>query len=178
MSISSVNLPALVGTSLQHTGSFTTDANPAVTTTTTASVGANGTVMAVASTAQFSNGSDIITVPGAGLAGATSNIQVIGVDLQALNQLSLYNTSVQATVASGTTITRWERLDIAALPKHVRVTRQSNGDYYDWVAGMEPYSANSGSGLLTGVMLVQSNVIHFAPGLLAASETYTVLVEY
>lgn len=182
MSISTVNIPALSYTGTQQTGTFSTDAAGEQTATTSSDTVANAAVMNLVSSAIFAGGIDIMIVPGAGASGAAKPIQVTGWDLQAANQLTIPNPGIQTLVPAGTVVTRCNRIGIGARPKHVRITRQDTGDYYDWTEGMEPWSANATIGgstsLVALAMLCQTGAIHIAPGILVASKTYSILVEY
>lgn len=180
MAIVTINLPAPVGTSKVQSGSFTTDAVADLTAALTSGAAVNATELVIATTAGFLGG-DIITVPGAGFAGVDQNMPVLGVALQAGGRLTIPNPGIVTGVASGTVIAKWNQLPVAGQPKHVRITR-GNGDYYDWVVGMEPNSATTSIGgtvtTQAKVMLCQAGAVHFAPGMLAASETYTALIEF
>ena len=181
MAISSINLPAPSGTAKTQSGSFTTDAAGDLTAALTAGAGVNETILRIATTAGFLGG-DIITVPGAWFSAGDLNTPVLGVALQSGGQLTISNPAIVTGVASGTPISKWNQLPVAGQPKHVRATRRDNGDFFDWVAGMEPFSANTSIGgvtaLLAKVMLCQPGAIHFAPGMLAASQTYDIVIDY
>ena len=181
MAISTINLPAPVGTSKTQSGSFTTDAAGDLVVALTATAAVNAPTLSIATTAGFLGG-DIITVPGAWFSGGDLNTPVLGVALQAGGTLTIANPAIVTGVASGTLISKWNQLQVAGQPKHVRVTRRDNGDYYDWVVGMEPDSANTSIGgtvaLLAKVMRCQPGAVHFAPGMLAASQIYDVAIEY
>lgn len=180
MAISTINLPAPIGTSKTQSGTFTTDATGDLTAALTAGAGVNAAILNIATTAGFQGG-DIITVPGAWFSAGDLNTPVLGVALQGNGQLTISNPAIVTGVAIGTVISKWNQLPVAGQPKHVRITR-GNGDYYDWVVGMEPNSATTSiGGTVTTqpkVMLCQAGAVHFAPGMLAASETYTALIEF
>ena len=181
MAISAINLPAPAPLAKTQSGTITTDAAGAATAATTSNTGVNATVIVIGSTAGYT-GADVITVPGAGPSGADKELLVSGASLQGAGQLTIPNPGIVTSVATGAIISRWDRLDIAGRPRHVRATRRDNGDFIDWVAGMEPYSANVSTGgavtLMARVMLCQAGAVHFAPGVLAASQLYDILVEF
>lgn len=178
MAISSINLTAPVGTSKVQSGTFTTDAAGDLTAALTAGVGVNGAILSVATTAGFLGG-DLVTIPGAWFSAGDLITPVLGVALQAGGQLTIPNPAVVTGVASGTVISKWNQIPLAGQPKHVRLTLP-NGDWYDWVFGMEPYSANpsSGGAALPRVMLCQAGAVHVAPGILAPSSTFSLLAEF
>lgn len=181
MAISSVTLPWPVGTSKSQTGTFTTDASGTFTMALTAGVGANATKLIVASTAGFLGG-ELITLPGGGFNGDNQIITILGASLLAGGELTIHQPAVVTGVPSGTVISRWDRIAVAGQPKRVKLT-SANGDTAEWIAGMEPGGANvitSGGApvLQLKYMYVQAGAVHFAPGILAISTTYTILVEF
>ena len=187
MPIASINIPALVGKATSVAGSFVTDANPELSTVTTldANSGSNQTSLTVTTTAGFESAADLLTLAGAGLSGADATIQVTALGVSGANsatKITIPGFAIRTSVVAGAAVTRWNRIGITARPKHVRVTRRDNGDYYDWTDGMEPYSANTSIGGVTAlqakVMLCQPGAIHFAPGMLAASQTYEIVIDY
>lgn len=185
MPIASINIPTLVGKASQVVGSFTTDANPDVSTVTTADASANQTALTVTTTAGFESASDLLTLAGAGLSGADATIQVTALGVSGVNSATRFTIPqfcIRTTVVAGAAVTRWNRIGITARPRHVRVTRRDNGDYFDWTDGMEPFSANTSIGgvtaLLAKVMLCQPGAIHFAPGMLAPSQNYDIVIDY
>lgn len=185
MPIATINIPALVGRASQVMGSFVTDANPDVSTVTTADASANQTALTVTSTVGFESAADLLTLAGAGLSGTDAIIQVAALGVSGVNAATRFTIPqfcIRTTVVAGAAVTRWNRIGITARPRHVRVTRRDNGDYFDWTDGMEPFSANTSIGgvtaLLAKVMLCQPGAIHFAPGMLAASQTYDIVIDY
>lgn len=185
MPIATINIPALVGKAPQVVGSFVTDANPDVSTVTTADASANQTALTVTTTAGFESASDLLTLVGAGLSGADATIQVTALGVSGVNaatRMTIPGFQIKTTALAGAAVTRWNRINITARPRHVRVTRRDNGDWMDFTDGMEPYSANTSIGgvtaLLTKVMLCQPGAIHFAPGMLAPSQTYDIVIDY
>lgn len=180
MAISSITLAALVGLATQQSGTFTTDAAGDLTKTTTANIGVNSSTMTLSDTTGFESSAELVTIPGGGLSGVDVILPIL---LRASTTvLNIPNPGISTQVNSGAIITRWNRISITARPKHVRITQQDTGDYYDWVDGMEPYSANASIASVTSVvakaMLCQSGAIHVGPGILVASKTYSILVEY
>ncbi|KQQ40460.1 hypothetical protein ASF61_06825 [Duganella sp. Leaf126] len=185
MPIATISISALVGKASSVSGSFTTDANPEVTTTTTADATANQTALTVVTTAGFESAADYLTLAGAGLNGADANIQVTALGVSGVNaatRVTIPGFAIKTTAPSGAAVARWNRIAITARPKHVRITRRDNGDYFDWTDGMEPVSANTSIGgvqsLQARVMLCQPGAIHIAPGILAASQTYDIVIDY
>lgn len=185
MPIATISIPALVGKAPSVTGSFVTDANPDVSTVTTLDASANQTSVTVVTTAGFESASDLFTLVGAGLSGADATMQVTALGVSGVNsatKMTVPGFQIKTTAPAGAIVTRWNRINISARPRHVRVTRRDNGDYYDWTEAMEPYSANTSIGgvvaLLAKVMLCQPGAIHFAPGMLVPSTTYDILIEY
>lgn len=181
MAISNVNLPWPVGTDKSQTGTFTTDAAGIFSMPLTAGAGANAPKLVVASTAGFIGG-ELITLPGAGFSGADQVLTILGASLLAGGELTIHNPGVVTGVASGTILSRWDRITVAGQPKRVKLTR-ANGDTAEWLAGMEPGSASVIIGGAAAVvqaryMYVQAGAVHFAPGILNPSETYTLLVEF
>ncbi|KQQ32000.1 hypothetical protein ASF61_16840 [Duganella sp. Leaf126] len=175
----------MVGKATSVAGSFTTDANPEVATTTTADATANQTALTVVSTAGFESAADYLTLAGAGLNGADANIQVTALGVSGVNaatRLTIPGFSIKTTAPSGAAVSRWNRIALTARPKHVRITRRDNGDWMDWTDGMEPFSANTSFGgvaaLLAKAMLCQPGAIHIAPGILVASQTYDIVIDY
>ncbi|MYN42734.1 hypothetical protein GTP55_25655 [Duganella sp. FT109W] len=181
MAIINLNLPALGATAMVQNGTFSTDTAADVSTTLSANAVASASTLSVASSAGFATGAELVTIPGAGPAGATAFVALDGLNLFGANQLSCQNQSIVTGVASGTAVTMWGRIALKGTPKHVRLT-QANGDWWDWVQGMEPYSVNSSvggvTGLLTNKMLCCPGAVNFAPSFLAASTNYSILIEY
>lgn len=162
-------------------GNFTTDGAGSVSNTTNGSTPANSVTMNLTSSAAF-NDAGVVTVPTAGAAAATAYLLFCGNQVLSSNQLSMYNPGIQSAVASGTTVTQWDRVQYSGRPTRIRITRRDNGDWYEWVEGMEPYSIKQS---IAGVFsvntlgaLVTVDAIHFAPGLLAASVTYDIEITY
>lgn len=182
MPIASISLPRLVGTSLQQVGSFTTDSGPEFTTTTTSNLAVNATLVNVVDSSGLTSGAEIVTFPGGGISGADAYRPTTAVNQLGANQFNTPNPGISTAVPTGTTLTRWNRISAQGQPRHVRVTRRDNGDYYDWTEGMEPYSANSSIGgvvaLLPTAMLCQLGAVHMAPGVLVAGQTYDIVIGY
>ena len=116
MAISTINLPLPVGTANSQNGSFVTDATGDLTAALTAGAGVNASTLTVASTAGFIGG-DFITVPGAGYQGVDQHMALLGASLQAAGQLTVFNPGIVTAVASGTVISKWNRLTCNGQPK-------------------------------------------------------------
>ena len=147
----------------------------------TANANVNTGILTVATTAGFSGG-EVVTLPGAGFSGGEQHLLILGASLLAGGQLTIPNPGVVTGVSSGTVFSRWDRIAVAGQPKRVLITHP-NGDTAEWIAGMEPYSANvitSGGApvLQSKYLYAQAGAVHFAPGILAISTTYTILVEF
>lgn len=156
------------------TGTFATDAAAALSTTVNNAYPANQGNISVASSAGLAG--RYVTWPGGGAGGADGIIAILASFTG--TTAALQNPGLQTGTAAGVTITRWEQLMAAGQIRAFTVTA-ANGDKWAWAAGAPPYelkyTPNGGSQTtLTNAVIVVPEQIHFAPGILPVSTTFTI----
>lgn len=174
MAIVSVALssPGVGATSVS--GTFATDAVAPLTTTNVQPGEVNKANNPVGSADGFPG--RYITWPTAGPGGTDAILAVLGNTNS--TTISIQSPGIQTATATGLTLTRWEQLVAVGQIRAFTITA-ANGDKWAWAAGDAPYdlkyTPNGGTQtVLANAAIVVPEQIHFAPGVLPASTSFTV----
>ncbi len=180
MPIATITLSPLRTSDVRQVGTFVTSAAADLSTTTVGTTAINSTFMNVASSAGID--ADYISIPGGGTSGGTIALPALAAT--SATQLTLYPVSLVTAVPAGTTITRWNKIMLKGRPRRLQFSNRTTGDRYEWTEGMDVFTLKQYSGagvytlLSTFAIVVQAGAINIGPGILAASATYDIQIDY